>query len=196
MGVELIRISDEPIAEWSDDLAVPDGTIGEIVVQGPVVTREYFRRQDATRLAKIAATDDPDGPVMHRMGDLGYRDDQGRLWFCGRKAHRVVTAAGTLFTIPCEAVFNTHPDVSRTALVGVGAPGAARPVLCVEPVRWPFSKAQRETLIADLKAIGQRYDHTRAIEIFLFHSSFPVDVRHNAKILRERLAGWAARRAR
>jgi acyl-CoA synthetase (AMP-forming)/AMP-acid ligase II len=194
--VELIRICDESIAEWSDDLAVPGGTIGEIVVQGTVVTREYFRRPDATRLAKIATTGDPGGPVMHRMGDLGYRDNQGRLWFCGRKAHRVVTTAGTLFTIPCEAVFNTHPDVSRTALVGIGEPGAARPVLCVEPVRWPLSKAQRERLVADLEAIGQRYEHTRAIEIFLFHRSFPVDVRHNAKIVRERLAAWSARRVR
>ncbi len=72
------------------------------------------------------------------MGDVGYRDNQGRIWFCARKAHRVVTATPggeTLFTIPCEAVFNTHPAVFRTALVGVGSPGAMRPVLCVERQR-------------------------------------------------------------
>ena len=52
--VRIIRISDDPIPEWSDDLLVPDGTIGEIVVSGPVVTREYFNRPEATQLAKIA----------------------------------------------------------------------------------------------------------------------------------------------
>ena len=133
MRVEIIRISDDPIPAWSDDLVVPDGTIGEIVVQGPVVTREYFRRPEANALAKI---DDPGEPgqtqgqtgrFRHRMGDLGYRDAQGRIWFCGRKAHRVVTAGGTLYTIPCEAVFNTHPEVARSALVGVGPPRSFAP---------------------------------------------------------------------
>ena len=90
---------------------------------GPVVTREYFNRPEATRLAKIA---DPARSIFyHRMGDVGYRDDQGRLWFCGRKSHRVILADETLFTIPCEAIFNTHPAVCRSALVGVER-GAAR----------------------------------------------------------------------
>ena len=31
------------------------------------------------------------------MGDLGYRDAQGRIWFCGRKSHRVTTAEGKTF---------------------------------------------------------------------------------------------------
>ena len=56
------------------------------------------------------------------MGDLGYLDAQGRLWFCGRRAHRVKTKAGTLFTIPCEAIINEHPDVARSALVGIPDP--------------------------------------------------------------------------
>ena len=48
--VKIIRISDEPIAEWSDDLIAPFGQIGEIVVQGSVVTRAYFHRSEATAL--------------------------------------------------------------------------------------------------------------------------------------------------
>ena len=37
------------------------------------------------------------------------------------------------------------------------------------------------------------HDHTREIAHILFHPAFPVDVRHNAKIFREKLAEWAAR---
>jgi len=193
MRVEIMRVSDDPVPEWSDDLLVPGGEIGEIVVAGPVVTRSYFRRPESTRLAKIDA---PGGVVMHRMGDLGYRDGSGRLWFCGRKAHRVRTGAGTLDTIPCEAVFNTHPEVNRSALVGLGPPGQQRPVLCVEPVRWPLSRADRARVVAELRKIGAGFAHTRAIDTFLFRRAFPVDTRHNAKIFREKLAAWAAWRVR
>ena len=192
--VKIIHISDEPIAEWSDDLIAPFGQIGEIVVQGPVVTRAYFHRSEATTLAKIADPASGPGAFWHRMGDLGYRDAQGRIWFCGRKSQRVVTAAGTQLTIPCEAVFNTHPAVARTALVGVGPPGQMRPVLCVEPRSWPRTRADRDRLRAELLDLGAAWPHTRLIEDVLFHPAFPVDIRHNAKIFREQLAVWAAKR--
>jgi acyl-coenzyme A synthetase/AMP-(fatty) acid ligase len=129
------------------------------------------------------------------MGDLGYRDGRGRIWFCGRKSHRVVTPDGTLFTIPCEAVFNTHPEVARTALVGVGPRGAMRPVLCVEPLRRP-GRADLDRLRRELLALGASWPHTGSIATILFHPSLPVDIRHNAKIFREKLATWAARRLR
>ena len=128
------------------------------------------------------------------MGDVGYLDDCGRLWFCGRKAHRVTTADGTLYTIPCEAVFNTHPAVYRTALVGVERDGAMHPVLCAE--REPGDATPDETLRAELLALGAKYPHTKAIRTILFHPAFPVDVRHNAKIFREKLAVWALARTR
>ena len=59
------------------------------------------------------------------MGDCGYLDQQGRFWFCGRVAHRVVTAQGPMYPIRCEAIFNQHPAIRRSALVGIGPPGPA-----------------------------------------------------------------------
>jgi len=191
MVVRIIAISDEPIPSWSDDLLVPDGVIGEIVVAGPVVTRKYFHRPEATLLAKI---DDPArGTFYHRMGDVGYRDPQGRLWFCGRKSHRVISGDETLYTIPCEAIFNLHAAVARTALVGVSRRGQVTPVICVEPVK-RLSRAQEDAIKSDLIKAGAAFPHTSRIQTFLFHPSFPVDARHNAKIFREKLAVWASRR--
>jgi acyl-CoA synthetase (AMP-forming)/AMP-acid ligase II len=190
MAVKIIRISDAAIAQWSDDLALPVGQIGEIVVQGPVVTREYYKRPEATSLAKIAGGD---GRIWHRMGDLGAFDEQGRLWFCGRKSHRVITEKETLYTIPCEAVFNAHPQVFRTALVGVGPPGQARPVLCVE-LKPGLGAIDKEKLQRELRDLSQTQPHVRDIQTFLVHPGFPVDVRHNSKIYREKLAVWAAGR--
>jgi acyl-CoA synthetase (AMP-forming)/AMP-acid ligase II len=189
--VRIIRISDDPLPDWSDDLLVPDGTIGEIVVSGPVVTREYFNRPEATRLAKIV---DPGRAVLyHRMGDLGYLDDRGRIWFCGRKSHRVVLTDETLYTIPCEAIFNTHPDVFRSALVGVPRRGETLPLICIEPVR-RLSRRDEERVRSELLERGASFAHTRRIRTILFHPAFPVDIRHNSKIFREKLSEWAGRR--
>jgi acyl-CoA synthetase (AMP-forming)/AMP-acid ligase II len=189
IDLEIIDISDEPIANWDARLTVADGEIGEIVVKGPQVTQSYFNRSQSTALGKIADSDH-DG-FYHRMGDLGYRDEQGRVWFCGRKAHRVETAEETLFTIPCEGVFNTHQAVFRTALIGVGKPGQMRPVLCIE-LEKGADTSNLTKVHQELVAIGADNEVTRNIKAFLFHPEFPVDIRHNAKIFREKLALWAA----
>ena len=197
MEVRVIRISDEPIAEWSDSLLAPPGAVGEFVVRGPVVTRQYYNRPDATKLAKIR--DPITGDVYHRMGDVGYLDDRGRLWFCGRKSHRVVTPHGTLFTDMVEPIFNTEGD--RTALVGVTRHGVTYPVVCVEvrPVVFNTGKIQQQIhrRFRGIREVsfGTRaleFEHTRQIRTFILHrGSFPVDVRHNSKIFREKLAVWA-----
>ena len=189
--VRIIGISDAPIAAWSDDLVVPDGDTGEIVVRGPLVTRQYFRNPSADKLAKI-----PDGTSFwHRMGDLGWKDRKNRIWFCGRKSHRVSAPEGDLFTIPCEAVFNNHPGVLRSALVGIGQRPRQLPVMCIE--RTPEGRRMnRRQLTEELLAIGAASPLTRPIRHFLYHRRFPVDIRHNAKIYREQLAAWAARRVK
>ena len=187
MQVKVIRILDDPIDKWRDDLEVAQGETGEFAVRGGWVTRHYCNRPEAEALAKVQ-----DGAgFWHRMGDVGWRDEAGRLWFCGRKNQRVVTQNETLFTIPCEAVFNRHPDVRRSALVGVGVKGDQRPVLIVEPrdANRIRSAAKRRLFTQELRALGN--EHTQSIESFLFHPKFPVDVRHNAKIFREKLALWA-----
>ncbi|MFT3808031.1 olefin beta-lactone synthetase [Arenimonas sp.] len=191
--VRIIAIGDEPISEWRDRLLASPGVVGEITVAGPSATDEYFRRPQATALAKIAETmADGTQRIVHRMGDLGYFDREGRLWFCGRKSHRVRAAGGELYTEKVEPVFNVQADVRRTALVGVGAPGSQRAVLCVE-LKAGTPSAKRQQVLDELRRIGSAFDHTADIDTFLFHPKFPVDIRHNAKIGREQLARWAAK---
>ncbi len=193
--LRIIAITDDPIAAWNDALVLPAGEIGEIAVRGAIVTTEYDRRPVETARAKIA---DADGGIWHRMGDVGYVDEAGRVWFCGRKSHRVTTADRTLFTDCCEAIFNEHPDVFRSALVGIGPRARQRPVIVIEPRpgRMPRDHAAEARVIAELLELGSRHDITKPIADVLFHPAFPVDVRHNAKIGREKLAPWAAKRLR
>ncbi|KGQ20168.1 AMP-dependent synthetase/ligase [Lysobacter dokdonensis DS-58] len=190
--VRIIRIDDDAIAQWSDALLVKQGQIGEITVAGPTATDAYFRRDDATRLAKIREAT-PDGErIVHRMGDLGWIDGEGRLWFCGRKTHRVVMADGTtLYTEQVEPIFNAAFRGMRTALVGVGPKGAQRPVLCYEVPKDVGHNAA--DLPGELRHFAEGRVHTAKIHHFLPHPGFPVDIRHNAKIGREKLAAWATR---
>ena len=192
--VRLIRVDDATIATWSDDLVVKDGRVGEITVAGPTATDTYFNRDAATRIAKIRETlADGSTRIVHRMGDLGYYDGEGRLWFCGRKTQRVVTADTTLCTEQVEPVFNTHRDVRRTALVGLGGLGVQRAALCVE-LRAGAAASEWPRIEEDLRHLGEGFVHTAKVEVFLrYPQAFPVDIRHNAKIGREKLAAWAAK---
>ncbi len=190
----VIRIRDDAIPDIGDAELLPAGQIGELIVCGPVVTSRYVTRTEANALHKIQ-----DGAkVWHRMGDVGYLDHLGRFWFCGRKSHRLQTAQGTLFTIPCEAIVNGHSAVYRAALVGIGPPGRQVPVIVVEtwPEHRPKSAAARRQLIEELRQRCAQHPLTQSIQQFLIHPSLPVDIRHNAKIFREKLAVWAARRVR
>ncbi len=177
-GVELriVAISDERIAEAK---ALGAAAVGEIVVRGPVVSRSYEGSGHGATLAKI-----PDrSGAWHRTGDLGALDERGRLWFCGRKSERVVTAGRTLFTACVEPRFDGHPAVQRAALVG--AKGKA--ILIVEPR--PGARADAEARAGILAMRG-----SLPIEQVLFKDALPLDARHAAKILRGELARWAERR--
>ncbi len=184
--IRIMPISDRPVQSFSDDAVLPAGHIGEIVVRGSVVTRCYENNEPETRLAKI---EDKEG-LWHRMGDVGYLDEQNRLWFCGRRGHRVVAGDTTYYTICCEAVVNEHPEVFRSALVGIGEMGSQVPVMIVEPLAKPDNPSR---LLAEVRELAGRHPLTAAIDHFLIHPSFPVDIRHNAKIFREKLAVWAAK---
>ncbi|MCZ6803837.1 MAG: fatty acid CoA ligase family protein [Proteobacteria bacterium] len=187
LGVKIIKINDSVIPSWNDNLELSVNEIGEICVKGPQVTSSYFNRNSATGLAKIRTEDG----FYHRMGDTGYLDENSRLWFCGRKSQRVVMDTETLFTICCEGIFNTHPFVFRTALVGVTVDGKTTPVICVE-IESEYKRFNENELKAALLTLASGSDITRRIKHVLFHSGFPVDIRHNAKIGREKLAKWAA----
>jgi acyl-CoA synthetase (AMP-forming)/AMP-acid ligase II len=203
----VIRITDEPIRTIDETEELPPGNIGELIVRGPQVSPFYVTRAEANLLSKIAhssteysvpmsrhnnttrdsSQNAPPAP-WHRTGDVGYLDTQGRFWYCGRKSQRVDTAAETLFTECVEAVFNEHPDVTRTALVGLGQKGDQLPVI-VYQLHTEFARTQRDMAL-ELSALGKRFAHSRSVKSFAEIDRLPVDIRHNAKILREKVAEW------
>ncbi|MFK0259010.1 AMP-binding protein [Streptomyces sp. NPDC090445] len=139
--VAILPVTDGPLPRLGTGARLPVGRVGEIAVHGASVSPRYHRSPDADRLHKVldaAADATPDAAdaaaetgaaavtsgsapqrTWHRTGDLGYLDEEGRLWFCGRAAQRVRAEHRDLHTVRCEGVFNAHPLVRRTALVGI-----------------------------------------------------------------------------
>ncbi|NDC36852.1 MAG: peptide synthase, partial [Proteobacteria bacterium] len=190
-GVEIkvIEISEQPIATIAESRELSRREVGEIIVRGRNVSSAYIARPDANRLSKIQ-----DGALAwHRMGDVGYLDEAGNLYFCGRKVHMVRTAQRVYYSIPVERVFNQHPRVRRSALVHV-ADGGANAAIVIEPHphAFPNTENDRAQFIAELMALRDKSDLAQGIARFFFHPSFPVDSRHNAKIFRDKLGEWAA----
>ncbi|OUR97175.1 hypothetical protein A9Q84_12680 [Halobacteriovorax marinus] len=185
--VKIIEITDEVIANVTDLKEVANGTIGEIIIKGDIVTKNYFEMSEKTKEAKIYG----EGYLWHRIGDLGYIDESGYLWFCGRKIHRVQTGEQMMSSIPCEAIFNEHPSVKRSALIGIKKTqsGYEKAGLVVELNKKVKNKQE---LKDQLLALGKVHSHTRCIEQIWFHDSFPVDVRHNIKIDRIKLRDLAS----
>jgi olefin beta-lactone synthetase len=183
----VIRITDEPISCIEDVEERPPGEIGELIVRGPQASPRYMTRTEHNAHSKIVDSGDSAHP-WHRMGDVGYFDHVGRFWYCGRKSQRVDAAEGTLFTECVEAVANTHPDVRRSALVGVDRNERMVPMLIIERSDSRVSDNPDRDIMrmksthADMSAIS------RVLE---YPGSLPVDVRHNSKIQREFLAEWA-----
>lgn len=186
--VAIMPISDAARNLLEESMLLPPGITGEIAVHGPTTTDAYWQRDEQTRLAKVT---DSEGRVWHRMGDAGYFDAAGRLWYCGRKSQRVTVGGDMLFPDQLEAIFNGHPQVLRTALVGVADGSSQRAVLCVELAGKP-GRRQRERVLQDLLQIARNNPRTGHVRSVLFHPAFPVDIRHNSKIGREQLARWAA----
>src|SRR5690606_25872469 len=94
---------------------VPRGEVGELLVTGDHVQKDYF--QDPAAVARNKVTG-PDGRVWHRLGDLGRLDERGRIWLVGRVSDAVALPDGRrLYPIAVEAVAREVQGVRQAALV-------------------------------------------------------------------------------
>jgi long-chain acyl-CoA synthetase len=88
------------------------GEDGELMMRGGIVTKGYFKLDDATR-----ETFDSEG-WLH-SGDLARIDDDGDVWIVGRKKEIIITAAGkNIAPAKLETLLGNHPLISKTCMIG------------------------------------------------------------------------------
>ena len=167
-------------------------SIGEISVNGPVVYSSLIGQDEGLfGGANSWATRKKDGTRWHRTGDLGYRDQEGRIWIVGRKSHSVKLHNGLfLHTKPVEEFFNSRLGI-RTAIVqGLDN---QKPILIVEKsvINWP---EMRTSLKNELSDFSESFGEKLNLEFIHYGKSFPVDSGHEAKIEREKLNHWAIKK--
>ena len=173
----------------SDVSGFGPSSIGEISVMGPVVYSSLVEEDEIEfGGTKTTAYDNLEDTHWHRTGDLGYFDEEGRVWLVGRKAHRVrVSNDLTLHTKQVEEMFN-HSLGIRTALVE--GPKNNRAVILVERKDTPWDEMQKR-LMDEAKRICKELNFDAHFTFKQFGGTFPVDPGHEAKIEREKLSSWA-----
>jgi acyl-CoA synthetase (AMP-forming)/AMP-acid ligase II len=178
---KLIPIQDGPV-DHPDELA--PGEIGELIVTGDHVCRDYYRNPQAVRDNKIT---DPDGTVWHRMGDTGSFDTAGRFWIAGR-VHSTIHRRGKLLhpQLVEQAARGDDDRIRRIAAVGLDD----RAVLAVET---DAGEEMKQDIAKRLAAARLEIDEI-VDEIVLTREPLPVDPRHNSKIDYGRMGAWLERR--
>lgn len=192
MRVKIIERAPEVLTSLTQAKELRAGEIGEILVNGPHISPEYYQDEPSTKKNKTYAEN---GEIWHRLGDAGYLDEEGRLWCVGRVSQAVNTQAGPLFSLLCEPIFDQHPACFRSGLVGIPRGEFEEPVICVE-LRPAYRNADHACLKRELLELAQAHAATRSIKQLLFINKLPVDPRHHAKIERPKLARWAAKQTR
>jgi len=186
----VIAVDDNPIDCIDGTREMPTGEIGELMVCGPVVSKQYVTREDQNAIHKVQ-----DGvAIWHRMGDVGYLDSQDRFWFCGRKTHRVITRTSVLFTETIEAIVNSNPEIYRSALIGTGDRFSQEPMVVIEP--WPMHHPGRrmnktQLIQAVVEQLSKNPLGKEVQRVVVYPKKLPTDIRHNSKIFREKLTDWA-----
>lgn len=160
------------------------GVTGEIVVSARHVKDGYDRLWLTDRASRRDSTA---ALRWHRTNDVGHLDAAGRLWVEGRLQHVLVTAEGVHTPVGAEQRIERVPRVARAAVVGVGAPGVQQAVAVIE-----LAPASRTPGLADLGLADEvRMASPLPLAAVLIVPRTPTDIRHNSKIDRTRLAGWA-----
>lgn len=172
LRARVVPITREPLARLED---VPRGHIGELVVAGPHVCRDYVGDPAAFAENKFR---DSDGTVWHRMGDTGWFDDEGRFRVAGR-VHSTIRRNGVDYhaqLVEQEIGAIAASRAWRVAALAVPHRGSDRLAVVVDA-----ADKDRETLAAEIRQGSDLpLDH-------IIFEQIPVDPRHNSKVDYSRL---------
>jgi long-chain acyl-CoA synthetase len=109
------------------DREVETGKSGEILVRGPLVFRGYWGQEELTEYIFREG--------WHHTGDIGRFDEEGFLWFVGRKAEKELIKPGgeNVYPVEVEKIVLQHPSILEVSVFGVPDPkfGEGIKAVCV-----------------------------------------------------------------
>lgn len=157
------------------------GEMGEVIVRAPHARLGYDRLWHTTHRASQP-------PGWHATGDVGYLDDDGRLWIGGRLGHLISTANGPVAPVGLEKAVEELKGVAMAAVVGVGPTDVQQIVVVIQSRAARGKPALADRTMTDAVRACTERDIVAVFEV----PQLPVDRRHNSKIDRTAVAKWAA----
>jgi olefin beta-lactone synthetase len=185
-NVKIIKQTTAAINNFSELTLLADYQIGEIIVTGEQVTQKYLNNQHANLISKIKK----ENKIWHRLGDVGYFDSLGRIWFCGRSSHVIKINKQLIYPIKIESIFNNNSMIKRSALIKIITSNKSHLTLIIE--RYDKSKRlyfnKKTNFISQLLKINSCLKKENQITKFFLSKKLPLDRRHNIKIDRIKLS--------
>lgn len=162
--------------EEFDKITLPDGEVGELIVSGEHVCRDYFNNEEAFSRAKIL---DHNNIVWHRTGDLGKLDNDGNLWLVGR-VHNAIDRNGTYcFPVRAEIVMKKLPFTKYCAYLGVEDSKLGEKTVCVVAPN-DDNSLSKEEMISEIDRITKK--NNIVVDAIVIHDNIPMDARHHSKV--------------
>ena len=177
LNYKFIRIVKDKIdlkkTDWSD-LEVEKHEVGEFIVTGDHVCRDYYNNEEAFFQTKIR---DHEGKVWHRTGDLAYQDQKGYLWVVGRVHNAIERASKYYFPVQAEIILKRIPDVTYGAYLGMPDSKLGEKTVVVLQMKNPEKKSDA---LKNLKYLFEK-NKIPVDEIYLVEK-IPMDPRHHSKV--------------
>ena len=107
--VKVVRLTEDGSPTHPDD-ECDVGEVGEIIVRGPCMMKEYYKREEATKEALAYG--------WYHTGDLGRVDEDGYIWVEDRMDFMIVSGAENIYPREVEDQLIEHPSVDEAAVVG------------------------------------------------------------------------------
>ena len=177
MPVSGVEIGIAPLSDPTEFSIQPE-IVGEIVIRAPHMRSGYDNLHFTTMSADLF-------PEWHRTGDVGHLDPDGSLWVEGRISHLVRTSTGVTTPVPIEQRVESIDGISQAACVGVG-PDDAQVVVVVVVCEKKWSELELHEAVRTASGIP--------VAAVLVTKSLPMDIRHNAKLNREKISQWASKK--
>jgi fatty-acyl-CoA synthase len=95
----------------NEQVSIPRGEIGELMVKGPGVMKEYYKNPEATKETLV------DGWLL--TGDMARQDEDGFIWLVDRKKDVIITGGENIYPVDIEDFLQAHPKIQDVGVIGL-----------------------------------------------------------------------------
>lgn len=168
-----VELSVKGWSEWE----VPEGDIGELILSGSHVCDGYYNNPEAFKASKIK---EPNGKVWHRTGDIGFLDNEKRLWLVGRVHNIINRNHARFFSYYPELLLGGLEFVQRAAFLGLEDDKLGERACAIVLLKDGYDPANKKFYRQEIQHLFKI--HNIPVDDIMIVDSIPMDPRHRSKV--------------